>query len=511
MEQMNSLPVNGGPGFDISVSGGSAGFVFDTASGISEEEQREILAGINSIAEKNRRSLSADKAAFSAGKKGRVFPVLVNVAAVFILGGGFFLLSLFHGKEEVRVREGAAVYNPAERALIEEIRRETSSRLEAKENEISLMASKLTGVDAELQELQASVETMMGEKEAELRKEMNEAFDAERQRLVDQNLSEAAIAERMRQFDAERIARMNTELSAYRQRLDTERTASESNLQKLQEEYRASLSNLQDERSQILESSRAREASLYAQLEARTRELTAVSEQSQAALSSARSELERLSGEQEKAAAIESQLGGYYAAVNNHIRAGRLEEAAEAVRGMREFLNTPGFQGLRAIQARKELYLSAADTLDIMIAEARKNSGGAAVKTPGTLEAGELERAVTELQNRNVQLEETVAGLNRTIAAYGSQGSELGQRIAEIEESASALRTLNQSLQQQVTDRETTITGLQSQSAAQSEIIAARDARISELQSANAVQAQTIDNLNTQLETIRQALQALSQ
>jgi chromosome segregation ATPase len=504
------LPVRSGAGFPV-MAADSAGFVFDTASGISPEEQREILAGINRIAEKNRRSLSDDTQALPAGKKGGVFPVLVNVAAMIILAGGFFVLSRFHGREEVRVREGAAVYNPAERALIEEIRRETSSQLEAKENEISLISSKLTGVDAELQDLQSSVETMMGEKEAELRKEMGEAFDAERQRLVDQNLSEAAIAERMRLFDADRIARVNTELANYRQRLDAERAASESNLQNLQEEYRTNLSTLQNERSQILESSRAREASLHAQLEARTRELNAVSEQSQAALSSARSELERLSGEQEKAGVIESQLGGYYAAVNSHIRAGRLGEAAEAVRAMREFLNTPAFQSLKSIQARKELYVSAADSLDVMISEARKNSGAPAAGTPGTLPAGELERALTELQNRNAQLEETAAGLNRTIAAYSSQGSGLEQRIAEIQEEEAALRTMNQSFQQQVADRDQTIAGLQSQSVAQSEIITARESSITTLQAENASQAETIENLNAQLVTIRQALQALSQ
>jgi chromosome segregation ATPase len=513
MENINNLPVNSGAGFDsASGSRDDAGFVFDAASGIPEEEQREILEGINSITEKNRQSLSADKTALPAGEKGSMFPVLVNIIAVLILGGGFLLLSLFHGREEVRVREGLSVYNPAERALIEEIRRETSSQLEAKENEIFLISSKLTGVDAELQDLQSSVETMMGEKEAELRKEMGEAFDAERQRLVDQNLSEAAIAERMRLFDAERIAKMNTELAGYRQRLDAEQAAAESNLQTLQEEYRVNLSTLQNERSQILESSRAREAGLHAQLEARTRELNAVSEQSQAALSSARSELERLSGEQEKAGVIESQLRGYYAAVNNHIRAGRLGEAAEAVRAMREFLNTPAFQSLRSIQARKDLYVSAADTLDIMIDEARKNSGAAAAGTPGgTLETGELERALTELQNRNAQLEETAAGLNRTIAAYSSQGSDLGQRIAEIEGHASALRTLNQALEQTVAERENTITALQSQNAGLSQTVAARESSISALQAENASQAETIENLNTQLVSIRQALQTLSQ
>jgi chromosome segregation ATPase len=485
----------------------SGAVVFDRSSGISEDEQREILAGIDRIAEKNRRSLSGGRPAVHAQKKGGLFPALVNAAAVLVLGGGFLLLSSFHGKEEVRFRESPAAYNPAERALIEEIRRETSSLLDAKENEISLIMSKLTGVDSELQNLQSSVETMMGEKEAELRKEMGEAFAVERQRLVDQNLSEAAIAERMRQFDADRIARMNTELAGYRQRLDAERAVSESNLQKLQEEYRAGLSTLQDERSQILESSRAREAGLRAQLEARARELNDLSEQNQAALSSARSELERLSADQEKAAVIEGQLGGYYTTALNHIRSGRLDEAAAAVGALREFLASPVITGSPAVQARREIYAASADALDTLISGALQNAGG----TPDGGPDGDAARTVADLRDRNARLEESMAELNRTIAAYNSQSSGLGQRIAETEGTASALRTLNQSLQQQVTDREQTIAGLQSQSAAQSEIIAARDARIGELEAANAAQTQAIANLNTQLESIRQALQALSQ
>jgi chromosome segregation ATPase len=432
----------------------------------------------------------------------------VNAAAILLLGGGFLLLSAFHGKEETRFRESPAAYNPAERALIEEIRRETNSRLEAKEGEISLIMSKLTGVDSELQNLQDSVEGMMATKEAGLRKEMGEAFAAERQRLVDQNLSEAAIAERMRQFDAERIAGMNTELAGYRQRLDAERAAAAANLQRLQDEYRTSLSTLQTERSQILEESRAREANLHAQLEARTRELNAVSEQSRAELSSARSELERLSGEQERAAVIEGQLGGYYSTVLNHIRGGRLGEAAAAVEALREFLGSPAFTGSPAASSRREIYAASASALEAMIRNSLRNAAG---ETPPPAVDAEAAQTIAALQDRNTRLEESVAELNRTIAAYSSRGSDLGQRITETEGTVSALRTLNQSLQQQVSDREQTIAGLQSQSAAQSEIIAVREARISELQAANTAQTETIASLNTQLESIRQALQALSQ
>jgi chromosome segregation ATPase len=417
--------------------------VFDPDSGISKEEQREILAGINSLTEKNRLSLAGNKPALRAGKKGSFFPVLVNIAAVIVLGGGFFLLSSFHGKDDLRFREGTQVYSPAERTLIEEIRRETASRLAAKENEISQIMSKLTGVDAELQDLQVTA-----------------GIEAEQRREA---------------------------------------------LQKLQEEYRANLFTLQDERSQILEASRAREASLHAQLEARTRELNTLSEQSQAALSSARSELERLTGEQEKAAVIESQLGGYYSTVNDQIRAGRFEEASQTIRAMEEFLNTPAFQGIRSIQSRKGLYLSGIKTLETMIDEARKNAGGASADSADT------EKIMADLQSRNTLLEENIAELNRTIAAYTSQGSDLGQRIIEFEETASALRALNQALEQSAAEKENTIAALRSQNSGLTQTIAARESRIAELQAETASQAETIESLNTQLTSIRQALQALTQ
>ena len=178
--------------------------ILDLNSGISEEEQREILAKINGIAEKNRRSLSGgdssggpagagSKMRFKAKKSGGRFPLLVNVIAAAILASGFLLLSSFQGKTDAQVREGTMVYNSAERALIEEIRKETASRIDAKESEIALVVSRLEGVDAELRELHSS----------------------------------------------------NQELSV-------EQIAAEERLTSLQAEYLAGLATLQDERSQIL-------------------------------------------------------------------------------------------------------------------------------------------------------------------------------------------------------------------------------------------------------------------
>lgn len=553
-------------------SAAETGISIDPNAGISVEEQREILAEINRITAKNRLSLNGDaqeadkagkkrardKGSFKAAKKGGLFPALVNAAALVLLVGGFFFLSSFQGQEEVKIRGGDRIYNIAEQALIEEIRRETASQLEAKEGEIAFMTSKLAGVDTELQELQDSVETMMGDKEAELRREMSEAFAAERRRLVEENLSEAAIAERMRLFDAERIAGMNTELVNYRQQLDAERAGSEVALKGLQEEYRSSLSSLQHERSQLLESSRAREAALRTQLEAKTKELAAVTEQAQASLSDARNELERLSGDQEKAAVIESQLGGYYALVNDQIKKGLLDEATDTLWIMREYLNTPAFQSLRSIQARKVLYVSSIDILEGVINEVKASK--AAASTPAPAMSEDVEQIISDLWRKNAELEESLEAMNKVAAASAgtettlkTQTADLERRLAAAVSNENTLKTRNATLEQQTAERERTIATLQSQNGALTQTVAARDnsiatlqtqnnnltqtvaARdssiatlqtqnnsltqtaatrdntISELRTRSASQEETIQNLNSQLTTIREALQALSQ
>ncbi|MDR0376686.1 MAG: hypothetical protein LBH70_02725 [Spirochaetaceae bacterium] len=507
------------------------GIVIDPTAGISEEEQREILGEINRITLKTRlvpegesrevgtpgkkRAGSPEK--FTARKKDGLFPALVNAAAAVLLAGGFFVLSSSQGKEEVTIREGNRMYNIAETALIEEIRRETSSQLEIKEREIALMMSKLAGIDTELQELQDSAETLSSAKEAELRNEIREAVAAERRRLTEQRLSEADITDRMRQFDAERTAGMNTELTSYRRQLDAERAGSEAALRILQEEYRSNLAVLQKERAQLLESSRARESALRTQLDAKTRELAAMSDQAQADLDGARSEVERLSQEREKAAVIESQLGGYYALVRDQMQNGLSDDAAGTLQVMREYLNTPAFQGIRSIQARKDIYAASIDLLETVIHDRPVRES----TDPEPSGDGETDQIIAGLTQRNAELEESLAALTaaasvnteavRSSATLQTQIAELERRLRAASDGETTLKNRNAALEQQAAERERTLTALQNQNTALTQTVADRDAAIGDLRTRTASQEDQIQSLNTQLNTIRAALQALSQ
>jgi chromosome segregation ATPase len=278
------------------------GIVFDANCGISEEEQREIFAQINQIAEKNRLSLatSADggkgkkKKQFKAKKSGSLFPVVVNAAAIAVLAGGFIALYAFQGRANATVREGAKVYNSAERALIEEL----------------------------------------------------------------------------------------------------------------------------------------------------------VSEQSAAA----RGELEQLSKEQSQAATVEAQMGAFFANLSRAINANNFDEAAAIIRSMRDFLNTPAFQSLRSIQARKDLYAQAINSSEIMVNELRRTQ---AILASGIMSLDRsAEEVFAQLQEKADQLDRDLAERNRRIAEMERNLRETTSASANFERRAETLQTQNNTLQTNL-ERET--------------------------------------------------------
>ena len=93
---------------------------FDTSSGISIEEQQEILEVINTITGGSR--LVPETSDAKPKKKGFLFPLFVNMAAIIILAAGFYFLSRVHVQDEQEIRSNSADLGLTERKLIQEIR-----------------------------------------------------------------------------------------------------------------------------------------------------------------------------------------------------------------------------------------------------------------------------------------------------------------------------------------------------------------------------------------------------
>lgn len=416
--------------------------VFDAKSGISVEEQKEILSQINSIAEKNRRLLSQNASALQAGakqgsvinakKNGAFFPLAINIAAVVVLCAGALLLISSNGKMDAQVRTGGAVYNLTERALIEDIRRDTAQKIAAKEKEIASIASRLDEVDSELFQLYSN-----------------------------------------------------------NQDLNAEQLAAQQRLLSMHNVFREELATLQEERSQILEDSRSREARLRAQFEERTREIAAAQQRAAGELDSAVGELERLTNEQERIAAIDAQLSGGLAAINAYMKDSQYDQAAQTIASLRYFCNNNALASSRSFQSKREFYNQALNFIEAMIADVRGNSG---------VRSADVGVEQADLQARNVQLQDTIAEMQKTIDAFNSGSSGQSRRLSELEEIVSSLRGNVSSLETSAVEKDRTISTLQGQNANLSQTVTT-------LQSANSTQEQEITNLRNQLAIIRQALQ----
>jgi uncharacterized coiled-coil protein SlyX len=426
----------------------AGGIVFDAASGFSVEEQQEILDRINALTAEKRIAPPAGALRTEAKKRGLLFPLLINLGAVFFLLGGFFTLRFFHSQDEQNLREGPVSLGITERRLIQEIRQETSRQITEKEKEINDILLRLADADAEYRELQVSVES----------------------------LTEA----------------------------QKERAAA---LLKMQEDYRSTLAGLQEEQARILEDSRFREAELRKAAEERTKELSSQIEQSQANLDLAMEEIGRLSNEQNRANAAEAQLLGYYGVLSGQVKAGQLDEALATLEGMRSFLNAPLFQG-GSLEKRRSYHMAAVGALEEAVAEAANLKAAAGSAAP---EAPEDDAGQAELQARIAALEQKSQEQERTINSLSAAGTDQGKIIADYELRIGGLNEQISSQQQSMNQKDNTIQALMTQASAQEQQIAGRDAAITELRNQAEASARSASEAQAEAAQLRTGNAALAQ
>jgi len=380
--------------------------VFDTASGISLEEQQEILAGINAMACGSGlplgNHLPADIAVTEeASKKDNLFPLFVNIGALVLLVSLFFILSLFHKNDEQSIRESRSVLGLTERMLIQEIRQDTDRQIREKEIQISDVLLRLQAVDAEYKDLQVSVETMTA---------------AQKQRAA--------------------------------------------SLLILQDEYQRMLLGLNEEKVRILEDSRQREADLWAQAEEKAKALSTGTGQDWPELDAAMEELKKLGTEQERTNRAEREMSGFYATLNSQIESGRLDEAKATINSAKEFLNAPSLRGIRVFEARKQTHLAAIDAMEKAIAS---SSGGVAIENSA------LEETIAELTAKNSAQERLLAAFtaegadqNKAIAEYAAALSQLESSNADQKDALNNKDSEIQTLKTEVAQREQRVSDLNS-------------------------------------------------
>ena len=122
-------------------------------SGISVEDQKDILIQIDKVAQANRIPSGPELFYFTPARRGFFFPLIVNIAAIIVLAGGLTGFSIFFKREEAQITTDRPLIETAEGKLIQEIKKESEEKLKEKDREISDIQARLESIDKERNDL----------------------------------------------------------------------------------------------------------------------------------------------------------------------------------------------------------------------------------------------------------------------------------------------------------------------------------------------------------------------
>ena len=361
---------------------------FPDTSGISDDDRRDILAQIDRVAQENRIQTGPEAFVLHPRKRGLLVPVAVNAGALVVLAAGLFILySLFQQSAQGLVQNQVVLLSP-EGKLIEEIRKQSQADLLAKDQQIADIQNHVNSLNQQKNDLQATMEKKIAEKEAQLRQALQDAVAAERARLTAAGYSQAVIEDKIREFEKRKNAEYNQALDDFKKKAESERSALEGNLKKQQDDYQKNLTDLASERQKILDESRQKQADLQTQLDQKNRDLESEQSANRAQLAAAQKQLSDLNDQKAKTDDVENQLLGQYTKIAQAIQSRQFPDALKQVQALTAYLNDPTVKLLPAIQKRRDADLFLAATLsDWLTADQKRlDTDAARVQvTEGTL------------------------------------------------------------------------------------------------------------------------------
>lgn len=320
---------------------------FDAESGISKEDQKDILRAIENVVTENKIATTPEDFVVKAVKRGILFPTLViaAAAAALVVGGAAFYLLFQQG--ETKIVRGTLGTITAEGQLIQAVRQEANARIEEKNQEITSIQGRLVDIDKQRQDLQSNMDTKVNQREQELRAQMTSVLAAEKSRLEAEGLSKQVVALRMQELEKQRSAQLARQLDAFRKEADAQRLLAERNLATLQKNYEANLAQANTERQQAMADAQRREAELKGQFSQKTQTL-------ESAKARAEQQLAAIAAQREKEDLVTSQLTGLYGVVHDNISQHQYDKALEGLKSLREFVERPDIATLPAMSQRHE-------------------------------------------------------------------------------------------------------------------------------------------------------------
>jgi hypothetical protein len=371
-------------------------FIFDKSSGISKEDQQDILLHIDHVAKSSRILAGPETWKFKTKRRGLMLPIVVNVVGLLVLSGGIYGLGRLFSVDKKENASGTAMITSAEGKLLQEIKREAEGQIQQKDQEIASIQQQMAALDREKDQLLSSVEARVKAKETELRDQLNVELERERQRLIAEGLSESTIQQRLKEFERKKSEEFNAQLADFSKKAESERIALQANLDKARDEYRKSLSDATSERQRIQDEARSREQALREQLNAKDQALEAERSRTAESLRTAQAELAKFNEDATRSKATEDRLLGLYASARQSLNDGRLDDATKTLEALRSYLSDTQVNAIPSLRARRELDLFTMSLIERTIGTERAKSGADTSRISAALDALSSIRIETE-------------------------------------------------------------------------------------------------------------------
>jgi hypothetical protein len=335
----------------------------DRISGIDAKDRAEIAARLDELTRGSRISSDPSVFAIKAKKNGAILPILVNLLTILAVGGAIFVLVRLSARQESETAQNGVALQSSEGRLIAELKKESASQLDAKDREIADIQARMAALDKQKGDLVQTMDARIKAKESELRAALAIELEQERQRLLAQGLSEAAVQEKLKLFEAQKNAEFARQLAAFQQQVAAERSQQEAKLAAVRSEYESSIANLAEERKKIQAEAQKREDDLRASLDAKARSLAAENARSLAGLEAAKAELARLDSQKKASQSADERIVALYASVRQALDDKRYSDAAVQAAALRAYLDDPAVLSLQSMATRREADIFASEAL----------------------------------------------------------------------------------------------------------------------------------------------------
>lgn len=399
----------------------------------TEDEKAQILGQIEEAASANR--LTVDAEAFQPRKRGILFPIAVNLAAVVLIVGAWFGASAYFQTKQQGLQLKTDKMFSTESKLLAKVLEDSKKQLAAKNAEIEKIQGDMAQLAAEKAELQKSFSNRVADRERALRKERDDAVAAERQRLRDAGYGAAEVEKRLRDFEAQKNAEFSARIAEYRRQVQAEIDQRSQAVVALQSRLQASVTEQEQLRKTIETQTKEREKDLQTQL------------------SSQAADLDRLKRERDELAAFQRSAEPATTEVRAAFDAGDPVRTQAALASLRQTLARAGGSPNELIRNRAQADLTLASALDGAVAlwsagakagsdqalEIQRTQARKDQESAGLL-LGETQKSLTSSEQRLRQAALEAEGLRQAVAAALAQ---LESREADLNQSQADAQALS--------------------------------------------------------------------